>query len=55
MAKAEPTIQPRNTPAPPPAEKPDWKEVMPPARMQMMENEIAKLEKPPMRLASSCA
>ena len=37
--------------APPAAAKPSWNEVMPPARMQMIENEIAKLEKPLIRRA----
>jgi len=35
--------------------KPSWKEVMPPARMQMMEKEMAKLEKPLIRRDSSWA
>src|SRR5260221_639338 len=35
--------------APPTALTPSCSEVMPPARMQMMENEMAKLEKPLMR------
>ena len=33
----------------------DDDDVMPPARMQMIENEIAKFEKPLMRRNSSCA
>ena len=41
--------------APPAALKPSWKEVMPPARMQMIEKEMAKLEKPLMRRDSSWA
>ena len=51
----EPTIQPTIAVKPPPVQKPTWNEVMPPARMQMMENEIAKLENPCMRRDSSCA
>ena len=38
-----------------PRETPSWNEVMPPARMQMVENEIAKFENAPMRRRSSCA
>ena len=38
-----------------PEQKPTWKEVMPPARMQMMESEIAKFENSDMRRDSSCA
>ena len=39
----------------PPVRKPTWNEVMPPARMQMIEKEIAKFENPPMRRVNSCA
>ena len=41
--------------APPTVQKPTWNEVIPPARMQMIEREIAKFEKPLIRRASSCA
>ena len=41
--------------APPTALMPSCSDVMPPARMQMIENEIAKFEKPLMRRSSSCA
>ncbi len=41
--------------APPTALTPSCSEVTPPARMQMIENEIAKFEKPLMRRRSSCA
>jgi hypothetical protein len=39
----------------PPEDRATWKVVMPPARMQMIEKEMAKFEKPFMRRASSCA
>ncbi len=44
------TGRPMPMPAPPTLQEPIWNDVMPPAMMQMIENEIAKLEKPP-----SCA
>ena len=53
--KAQESGQPMPMEAPPAALKPSWKEVMPPARMQMMENEMAKLEKPLIRRDSSWA
>ena len=53
--KAQESGQPRPIEAPPAPLKPSWKEVIPPARMQMMEKEIAKLEKPLMRRDSSWA
>ena len=40
--------------APPALLKPTWNEVMPPERMQMMASEMAKLENPLIRRASSC-
>ena len=43
------------TDAPPAALNPTWNDVMPPAMMQMIENEIAKFEKPLMRRDSSWA
>src|SRR5690242_3301200 len=52
---APPTSQPMNAPPPPVALKASGNAEMPPARIQMIENEIAKLEKPPMRRESSCA
>jgi len=55
MANSEASGQPRPIEAPPAALKLCGKAVMPPARMQMMEKEIAKFWKPPMRRASSCA
>ena len=54
-AKTPPMIHPIVTMKAPPVEKPTLNDVMPPARMQMIVKEIAKLEKPCMRLASSCA
>ena len=53
--KAQDSGQPMPIAAPPAALKPSWKEVIPPARMQMMEKEMAKLEKPLMRRDSSWA
>jgi len=48
-----PTIQPMPAPAPP-TDPVAWaKELMPPDRMQMIENEIAKFENPLIRRASS--
>ncbi len=47
--------QPMPIAAPPALLSPAWNEVMPPARMQMMENEMAKFEKPLIRRDSSCA
>ena len=41
--------------APPAADKPIWNEVMPPDKIQISENDTAKLEKRPMRRESSCA
>src|SRR5262245_809143 len=41
--------------APPTEQNPNWNDVMPPARMQMMESEMAKFENPPSTRASSCA
>jgi hypothetical protein len=43
------------TEKPPPDDIATGKAVMPPARMQMIENEIAKFENPPIRRASSWA
>lgn len=40
--------------APPALLKPTWNDVMPPARMQMIESEMAKFENPLIRRASSC-
>ena len=54
-ANRPPITQPTTTENGPPAENATGKAVMPPARMQMIENEIAKLEKPCIRRASSCA
>ena len=50
----QPTGQPMPMEAPPVAQSARWKEVTPPARMQMMEKLMAKLENPPMRLSNSC-
>jgi hypothetical protein len=52
---ATPSGQTTPAAAPPTALTPSCSDVMPPARMQMIEKEIAKLEKPPMRRSSSCA
>ena len=48
-ANRPPISQPTTTENAPPAENATGKAVMPPARMQMIENEIAKFENPPMR------
>ena len=53
--QAEERGQPIPMEAPPAALKPSWNEVMPPARMQMMENEMAKFENPLIRRDNSCA
>ena len=50
-----PSGQPRPSEAPPTLDMPRWKEVMPPARMQMIEKEMAKFENPLIRRRSSCA
>src|SRR5204863_137276 len=47
--------QPRPTATPPAPQKPRWKVVMPPARMQMIDSEMAKLENPLMRRSNSWA
>ncbi|MFO0958428.1 MAG: hypothetical protein U0800_13520 [Isosphaeraceae bacterium] len=39
----------------PTLQRPRWNEVTPPARMQMIDIEMAKFENPPIRRASSCA
>ena len=52
---APPISQPITTEKAPPAENATGNAVMPPARMQMIENEMAKLEKPPILRASSWA
>ncbi len=52
---AQPTIQPMPAPAPPIDDVACAKELMPPDRMQMIENEIAKFEKRLMLRASSWA
>jgi hypothetical protein len=46
--------QPRPKAAPPTLESPWWNEVTPPARMQMIDIEIAKLENAPIPRSSSC-
>jgi len=51
----QPTIQPMPAPAPPTEEMAWAKELMPPDRMQMIENEIAKFENLDMERDSSCA
>ncbi len=59
MAKTPEISTPTGQPSPidiPPAPAVAWpSELMPPDRMQMMEKEIAKLEKRRMRRDSSCA
>ena len=59
MAKTPEIRQPRGQPMPiaaPPAPDVAWaSELMPPDRMQMIEKEIAKFEKPPMLRANSWA
>ncbi len=59
IAKTPETRQPSGQPIPiaaPPAPEVPWaSELMPPDRMQMIENEIAKLENKPMRRSSSWA
>src|SRR5437868_15424829 len=47
--------QPSPIAAPPTPQKPMWNEVTPPARMQMMDSDRAKLEKPLIRRANSWA
>src|SRR6516165_3543747 len=47
--------QPRPIDAPPTLQRPRWNDVTPPARMQMIDSDSAKFEKPPIRRASSCA
>ena len=54
-ANRAPTGQPMPIDAPPAALRPVPNAVMPPATMQMIANEIAKLENPLMRRESSCA
>ena len=54
-ANTPPISQPIVTENGPPEESATGKVVMPPARMQMIENEIAKFENPFMRRSSSCA
>ncbi len=51
----QPSGQPMPMEAPPAPDVPWASELMPPERMQMMEKEIAKLEKPPIRRDSSWA
>jgi len=46
--------QPRPKAAPPTLDSPWWKDVTPPARMQMIDIEIAKFEKPLIFRSSSC-
>ena len=41
--------------APPTEQNPTWNDVTPPARMQMMESEMAKFENPPRTRANSWA
>ena len=50
-----PTIQPMPAPAPPTDDVAWAKELMPPDRMQIIENEMAKFENPPIVRNSSCA
>ena len=52
---ATPTGQTIPAAAPPTALTPSCSEVMPPARMQIVENEIAKFENAPIRRRSSWA
>src|ERR1700731_4749920 len=47
--------KPKPMAAPPPPQKPRWREVPPPPRMQMMDSDRAKWEKPLIRRASSWA
>ena len=47
--------QPSPMPAPPAPPSPTWNEVIPPARMQMIDSEMAKLEKADIRRANSWA
>ena len=51
----QPTGQPMPIDAPPAPAVACPSELMPPERMQMMENETAKLEKALMRRSNSCA
>jgi hypothetical protein len=53
--KPQESGQPMPMEAPPAALNPAWNDVIPPAMMQMIENEIAKFEKPLMRRDSSWA
>src|SRR5436190_16543577 len=50
-----PTGQTIPAAAPPTAQKPSCRDVIPPARMQMMEKEMAKLENPFILRNNSCA
>ena len=54
-ARMPPTSQIRKAPPDPSALNAAGKAEIPPARIQMMENEIAKFENPLMRRESSCA
>ena len=47
--------QPRPIAAPPTEQNPTWNDVIPPARMQMIDSEMAKFENPPRHRASSWA
>ena len=53
-ANRAPTGQPMPMESPPPALRADGKAVIPPARTQIMEKEMAKLENAPIRRESSC-
>lgn len=55
IANSEASGQPKPMDAPPVALRLSGSAVTPPARMQMMENEMAKFWKPPMRRDSSWA
>src|SRR5690349_11628934 len=50
-----PTNQPTNAPPPPVELKAAANDEIPPAKIQIIENEIAKFENPLMRRESSCA
>src|SRR5687768_16674125 len=52
---APPTNQPMNAPPPPVELNASGKAEIPPAKIQIIENEIAKFENPLMRRESSCA
>src|SRR5262245_63295737 len=54
-ANRQPSGQPRPIEAPPTLHRPRWNEVMPPARMQRIDIETAKLEKPLRRRSNSWA